>query len=57
MFGEYWMMDLDARLIERWRPGEERPEIVRDVLAWQPVGSIEPLALTLPALFSLVLGV
>jgi Uma2 family endonuclease len=26
--GEYWIVDLDARLIERWRPEDARPEIV-----------------------------
>ena len=25
---EYWILDLDARLLERWRPGDERPEIL-----------------------------
>ena len=54
--GEYWIVDLDARLIERWRPGDERPEIVRDVLIWQPVQTVDPLTLDLPALFSQVLG-
>ena len=24
---EYWIVDLDARILERWRPGDERPEI------------------------------
>ena len=25
---EYWIVDIDARLVERWRQGDERPEIV-----------------------------
>jgi Uma2 family endonuclease len=29
---EYWIVDLDARVIERWREGDERPEIVDGVL-------------------------
>ena len=31
---EYWVVDLDARLIERWRPAEQRPQILDDRLAW-----------------------
>jgi len=31
---EYWIVDLDARLIERWRPEDERPEILDRVLRW-----------------------
>ena len=30
---EYWIVDLDARLVERWRPDDERPEIVSETLA------------------------
>jgi len=48
---EYWIVDPDARLIERWRPEDERPEILSEVMTWQPVAGIEPLVLDLPALF------
>ena len=34
--GEYWIVDLDARVVERWRPADERPEIVTTLLTWQP---------------------
>lgn len=27
-------MDLDSRLIERWRPEDNRPEVVDEVLEW-----------------------
>jgi Uma2 family endonuclease len=36
--GEYWIVDLDARLIERWRPEDSRPEIVGEVLEWSLPG-------------------
>jgi len=36
---EHWIVDLDARLLERRRPGDERPEILDDTLTWQPAGS------------------
>jgi len=49
-------VDLDARLIERWRPGDARPEVLRDVLTWQPVGAAEPLTLDLDAYFARVVG-
>src|SRR5215510_7910468 len=25
---EYWIVDVEARLVERWRPGDSRPEIL-----------------------------
>lgn len=31
---EYWVVDLDARLVERWRPEDERPEILADRIEW-----------------------
>ena len=30
---EYWVVDLDAHLIERWRPANPRPEILDDRFA------------------------
>ena len=49
---EYWVVDLDARLVERWRPGDERPEILSESLSWHPATAAEPLVLDLPALFA-----
>ena len=48
---EYWIVDLDARLVERWRPGDERPEVATERLEWQPEPHVPPLALDLVALF------
>ena len=53
--GEYWIVDLDARVVERWRPGDDRPEIVTGTLTWQPDPQTPPLAVDLPALFREVL--
>jgi Uma2 family endonuclease len=36
---EYWIVDLDARLVERWTPADERPEILRERLGWRIPGS------------------
>ncbi len=51
---EYWIVDVDAQLVERWRPGDERPEVVAERLAWAPAGAAEPLELELVALFARV---
>jgi Uma2 family endonuclease len=48
---EYWIVDIDARIVERWRPGDERPEILDSVLTWQPAGAAEVFTLDLPAFF------
>ncbi len=49
---EYWIVDLDAELIERWHPGDVRPEILRERLEWQPAGASTPFVLDLPAYFA-----
>ncbi len=48
---EYWVVDPDARLVERWRPDDHRPEILSDTLSWTPVSNGPTLSLDLPALF------
>jgi Uma2 family endonuclease len=53
---QYWIVDLDARLIELWKPDQERPEILADRLVWQPDPGGPPLELDLPAYFTDVLG-
>jgi len=52
---EYWIVDVDARLVERWRPGDARPEIVTDALVWQPDPAQAPLVIELPPLFAAIL--
>ncbi len=53
---EYWIVDLDARLVERWRPADTRPEVLSETLVWDlPVGSGR-LRVDLPSLFEKVLG-
>jgi Uma2 family endonuclease len=49
---EYWIVDLDARLVERWRPNDEGPEIVIQELVWHPSGAAEPFRLELPRYFA-----
>ena len=49
---EYWIVDLDARLVERWRPGDERPEILLDALEWHPAGPAAVFRLELGRYFA-----
>lgn len=51
---EYWIVDGDARLIERWRPADERPEILAERLEWQPHADLAPFVLDIPAFFAAV---
>jgi Uma2 family endonuclease len=53
---EYWIVDLDARMIERWRPDDERPELLADSISWQPAASADALAIDLHALFARIHG-
>jgi len=48
---EYWIVDPDAQLIEIWRPGDTRPEVVRDALTWQPVAGVPALVVRVSDLF------
>jgi len=49
---DYWIVDPDARLIERWRPDDERPEILAQTIEWQPSPVHAPLVINLPAFFA-----
>lgn len=48
---EYWIVDLDIRMIERWTPTAETPEIMRESLEWNPPGATSALTIDLPQLF------
>lgn len=52
---EYWIVDLDARLVERWRPEDERPDVLDGVVRWEAAPGVSVTA-DLPALFTRVLG-
>ena len=53
---EYWIVDPDARFVERWRPGDDAPEILVESLAWTPQEDVEPLVIDVAALFRRVHG-
>ena len=52
---EYWIVDLDAQVIERWRPTDDRAEVLEEQIKWHPAGTPEPLMIDLPVLFRSVL--
>jgi Uma2 family endonuclease len=53
---EYWIVDLDSRLVERWLPGDERPSMHAEVLEWQPLGAEHAFRIALEPFFTEVLG-
>lgn len=53
---EYWIVDLDSRLVERWLPQDERPSIHAEELVWQPTGAAAPFVIALEPFFTEVLG-
>lgn len=48
---EYWIVDVDARLVERWRTEDERPQILAEQLEWQPDPTLPPLVIDLASYF------
>lgn len=50
--GEYWIVDLDACAVERWRPGSEVGEIFTTAIEWAPDAVQPALRIDLPAFFS-----
>ena len=53
---EYWIVDLDARVVERWRPDDRRPEVLGETIEWRPTPEAEPLTIELPPLFARIHG-
>jgi Uma2 family endonuclease len=51
---EYWIVDLDTRAFERWRPGDERPEILVTRIEWHPGTGHPPFAIELEEYFRAV---
>jgi Uma2 family endonuclease len=49
---DYWIIDTESRMIERWTPDDTRPEQLSDVLQWHPAGATEPFILNLDEYFA-----
>ncbi len=53
---QYWVVDLDARVVERTIPGDPKVEVLDEVLEWNPPGVAMPFRLDLPPFFARVHG-
>ena len=53
---EYWIVDVENRSVDRWRPNDSSPETMAEKLEWKPDRFTEPLAIDLPGYFARVLG-
>lgn len=51
---EYWIIDADSRLVERWRPGDTRPEVLSEFIEWQPSSGVSAFRLDLIDFFARV---
>jgi Uma2 family endonuclease len=47
----YWVVDIEGRSVEVWRPADERPEIVTDRLTWRVTPTAAELVILLAELF------
>ncbi len=48
----YWIVDGDRRFVEIWTPAARFPELRRDRITWQPVGTEASLEIDLEDLFA-----
>lgn len=48
---EYWIVDLDSRVIERWTSVGARPDVRRDTIEWRPDGAREAFAMNVREFF------
>ncbi len=53
---EYWVVDLDARTVERSTPADPRVEVLADAITWHPEGAGAPLVIDIQAYFARVDG-
>ena len=51
---EYWTVDLVRRVVERWRPNADVPEVLDTTLAWRPGTVAHALEIDLIALFATI---
>ena len=49
---EYWIVDPDARTVERWRPEDSEPEVCQTSIAWGGLHPEQPLTIDLVRLFA-----
>ena len=49
---DYWIVDVDARVVEQWAVGAERPAVCAEQVSWCPVGAAEALTVDVVALMA-----
>ena len=54
--GDYWIVDIDAQVFERWTPSDARPEVLAETISWQPEGARNPLIIDIEQYFREVTG-
>lgn len=47
----YWIVDLEERQVEAWRPADLFPLVERERVEWTPAGATSPCVLDLASLF------
>jgi Uma2 family endonuclease len=52
---EYWIIDLDARTVERSTPADSRVDVLADRIDWLPIGASTALSIELADYFDAVL--
>jgi Uma2 family endonuclease len=53
---EYWVVDAERRVIERWFTDALQPDRLTETLTWQPKGSKGTFSLDIQAIFEAALG-
>jgi Uma2 family endonuclease len=53
---EYWVVDLDARVIEGWMPGAEAPAIYAERIDWRAPAASSAMSMDIIALMGRILG-
>ena len=53
---EYWIVDTEARTVERWRSDDSPVEILEESLEWRPNRYVPSLVIDLPGYFNRVHG-
>ena len=53
---EYWIVDPDARTVERWQSADRGPLILTEALDWQPDPTSPALVIDLPQYFDRISG-
>ena len=51
---EYWIVDIESRIVERWTRNDERPEIITGIMHWSPPGAATALTIDLAPIFAAV---